>query len=133
MVIRASKINSLGDTPVSKLSDSAIQLIGSLMQVCGIRHIKVEPIQCGGVSRARAVDAQFFEGVPDEIKAIGGSVLEPVSDLVLSFAVTDVDMEPAAGDLDHLRKVWALGSGKKDQRLVTPAEVTPDMKELDIP
>ena len=131
MVIKASKINSLGCTPVARLSDSAVQLIGSLMQVCGIRHIKVEPIQCGGVSRARAVDAQFFEGVPDDVKAIGGSVLEPISDLVLSFAITDVDMEPAAGDMDHLKKVWS--SGSSNQRLVTPAEVTPDMKELEIP
>ena len=132
MVIRASKINSLERTTAARLADPAVQLIGSLMQVCGIRHLKIEPVQCGGVSRARAVDAQFFEGVPDDVKSVGGSVLEPISDLVLSFAFTDVDMEPAEGDMDHLKKVWS-SAASADRRLVAPAETTPDMRELDIP
>lgn len=129
MIVKAAKINSLSGSAAHRLSDSAMQLIGSLMQVAGVRHVRVEPIQCGGVSRARPVDAQFFDGVPDDVKQVGGAVLEPISDLILSFAVTDVSMEPADGDMEHLRKVWGASSG----RLVAPAEVAPDMRELEVP
>lgn len=89
-----------------RMSMRFAQSMSQIMQSCGVSGLRMERHPAVSGSSSRLADLAMFQNVPPQVAAYARGVMEPLSEAMSAFGISELRLMKDDGDDDALKSIW---------------------------